>query len=64
MTGYHRPLRGGVDSAAALAGALADAAEGTREDDEGLPPPFVHFGAAWTAPPGPGEHLAGLGPVA
>jgi hypothetical protein len=64
MTGYHRRLRGGVDSAAALAGALADAAEGTREDDEGLPPPFVHFGAAWTAPPGPGEHLAGLGPVA
>lgn len=41
MADYHRRLSGGLDSAAALAGALADV-------DADVPPPFVNFGASWS----------------
>jgi CHAT domain-containing protein len=42
MAAYHAKLAGGADSAAALAGALA-------ETDADVVPPFVNFGAAWAA---------------
>lgn len=43
MAAYHAKLAAGADSAGALAGALA-------ETDADVVPPFVNFGAAWTAP--------------
>jgi hypothetical protein len=43
MAAYHAKLAAGADSAAALAGALA-------ETDADVVPPFVNFGAAWAAP--------------
>jgi CHAT domain-containing protein len=42
MAGYHAKLAGGVDSAAALAAALI-------EVDSDVTPPFVAFGATWSA---------------
>jgi tetratricopeptide (TPR) repeat protein len=42
MAGYHAKLAGGVDSAAALAAALV-------EVDSDVTPPFVAFGATWSA---------------
>jgi hypothetical protein len=44
MIDYHRRLAAGTDSATALALALADV-------DAEVVPPFVHFGAAWSAAP-------------
>lgn len=51
MQRYHRLLRRGTDSAAALAEAIAV--------DVGVPAPFVCFGATWTAAVGSVHNFAG-----
>ena len=53
MSAYHRRLAAGADSSVALAGALV-------EVDADVPPPFVNFGAAWSAP----RDLEAASPVA
>jgi hypothetical protein len=51
MATYHRKLAAGADSSTALAEALVEA-------DTDVTPPFVNFGAAWSA------NLAAAAPVA
>lgn len=53
MASYHRRLAGGADSSVALAEALA-------EVEADVVPPFVNFGAAWSA----GGDLSSAGPLA